>query len=174
MVHKIRMPKIDANVEEATVGGWLVEEGEPVEEGEKLVEIITDKANFELETEQGGYLREKLAPEKSIVPVGYVLALVSDEQEEPLPDVGEENRQVMERHREQMLFGAVPEEPEAEEETPAAEEETESRTVRATPAARRLARRKGVSIEQIDVGDAAVIREDDVQEYLRSRTAESD
>jgi pyruvate/2-oxoglutarate dehydrogenase complex dihydrolipoamide acyltransferase (E2) component len=173
MIHKIRMPKIDANVEEATVGGWLVEVGERVEEGDKLVEIITDKATFELETEQGGYLREKLAPEKSVLPVGYVLALVSDEPDEPLPDVGEENRQVMERHREQMLFGAVPEEPEAEE-TTGAEEETENRTARATPAARRLARREGVSIEQIDVGDAAVIREDNVQEYLRSRTEESD
>ena len=164
MAHKIRMPKIDANVEEASVGSWLKEEGEWIEEGDKLAEVITDKANFELESNSSGYLREKLTPPKSVVPVGYVIGLLSESQEEDLPDVSDENHRIMERHREQMLFGTIPGDSEAGE--PEGHEEPVGRKVRATPAARRLARQEGVNIEDMPRSPEGVVREEDVENYL--------
>jgi len=165
MVHKLRMPKIDANVEEGTIGGWLVEVGAKVEPGAALVEIITDKATFELEAEQGGILRSQVAAKKSVVPVGYVIALLADTEDEPLPDVAEENKEAVRRHLESMLLSAdgapVPDDSPTDQ---------QGRS-RATPAARRLARREGVSLDQIAAPEGKPIQESDVAAYLRSRDA---
>jgi pyruvate/2-oxoglutarate dehydrogenase complex dihydrolipoamide acyltransferase (E2) component len=173
MVHKVRMPRVDANVEEGAVGAWLKEVGQRVEAGEPLVEIITDKASFELECDVGGVLRGCTASEKSVVPVGYVLALLSDSADEPLPDVTQENEEVMQRHREAMLLGASETEPAAEQRAPSARDSTggpgAAARLKATPAARHLARQAGVRLQEIPVADGGVIRETDVQEYLRER-----
>jgi len=165
MVHKVRMPKIDANVEEGTIGGWLVEVGGKVEAGTALVEIITDKATFELEAEQGGILRGRVAAEKSVVPVGYVIALLTDTEDEVLPDVTDENKETVRRHLENMLLSAdgAP----APDESPPDQEGH----ARATPAARRLARREDVSLDQIEAPEGKPIQESDVAAYLRSRDA---
>ena len=60
------------------IGRWLKREGERVEAGEPLVEIITDKAKFDYESPASGILRKIVATEKSTVPVGYVIALFAD------------------------------------------------------------------------------------------------
>jgi len=86
MVTKVIMLKLAANVEEATVGRWFKNEGEPVESGEPLFEAITDKAALEVPAEGSGILRKILAPANSVVPVGQVIAVIAEPDEE-LPDV---------------------------------------------------------------------------------------
>jgi len=162
MVTRVRMPRIDASVLEGAVGQWLVAEGRRVEAGAPLVEIITDKATFELEADAAGYLRRQVAERKSVVPVGFVLALMSDEPDELLPDVGDENEEIMRRHVEAMLSGPVaPPEAPAQRATGQAGEESGGR-LHATPAARRLARRHAVDLADLRPGVGAVIREADV------------
>ncbi|HHX39050.1 MAG TPA: hypothetical protein GX715_03725, partial [Armatimonadetes bacterium] len=79
-------------MKEATVGRWLKSEGEPVAEGEPLVELITDKITFELEATGSGILRQAYFREKSVVPVGCTLAALGDSTE-ALPDIEAENRE---------------------------------------------------------------------------------
>ncbi|MBM4033110.1 MAG: 2-oxo acid dehydrogenase subunit E2 [Planctomycetes bacterium] len=86
MITKVIMPKLAANIEEATVGRWLKQEGEPVAAGELLFEAITDKAAVEVKAEGSGILRKVLAKENSVVPVGQAIALIA-EPDEALPDV---------------------------------------------------------------------------------------
>jgi pyruvate/2-oxoglutarate dehydrogenase complex dihydrolipoamide acyltransferase (E2) component len=173
MVFSICMPKIDANVREGTIGEWLKEEGQRVGEGDVLAEIITDKATFELESEHAGVLRRLVAPEKSVVPVGYVIALVSEEEDEPLRNVDEENERLMAQYRESMLFGgAGGQEPPAER--PPAQEPPSSgapRRRRATPAARRLARREGIPLQDVPAA-GEVVQEEDVRR--RAQAAEQE
>jgi len=172
MVHKIRMPKLDANVLEGSIGRWLKAVGEPVRAGEPLVEIITDKAAFELESKHRGFLRACLAPEKSVVPVGFVIALLSEDADEPLPDVRAENDETMKRHRETLLFGAAATGPPAGPHPAPGEAEGGApggSRPRATPAARRLARSKGVRLEDVEPGAGGVVREEDVTRHLRQR-----
>jgi pyruvate dehydrogenase E2 component (dihydrolipoamide acetyltransferase) len=165
MVVKVRMPKIDANVEEGTIGGWLCNTGDKVKPGQSLVEIITDKVTFELQCEQEGILRAQVAPEKSVVPVGYVIALLSDDANEPLPDVSGENRQIVRQHLDKML---APDRDEAAGQRQTSENRAAAR-VRATPAARRLARRENVRLEDIEASDGGAVQESDVIRYLRDR-----
>ncbi|MCK4373999.1 MAG: 2-oxo acid dehydrogenase subunit E2, partial [Candidatus Brocadiae bacterium] len=108
MVFKVRMPRIDANIEEGSIGRWLADCGDPIRAGRPLVEIITDKASFELEAEQGGILRAQVAAEKRVVPVGYVIALIGQDAAEPLPQVEEENEAVLAAYRRKLTAGLEP------------------------------------------------------------------
>lgn len=172
MVHKIKMPRVDANVQEATVGAWCVQCGERVEAGEPLVEIITDKANFELESDVGGVLRRQVAAEKSVVPVGYVIALVADSVDEPLPVVDEENETVMKAYEQALLTGDF-EALDLPAAVPAAQaaRDTESDRVRAVPAARRLAKEWGIDLAEVASHVQGVIRVEDVQSFAEREGA---
>ena len=48
---EIYVPELGESVTEATVGKWLKSEGEEVTAGEPVVELETDKVNFEVEAE---------------------------------------------------------------------------------------------------------------------------
>jgi pyruvate dehydrogenase E2 component (dihydrolipoamide acetyltransferase) len=146
-LHKVRFPKFDANVEEGTVGRWLVAEGDEVRVGARLVELVTDKANFEFENEFAGTVLRILAPEKSTVPVGYVLAVVGEPGEEVPDGVEAENEALIAAHS-QKLLGLTEGGGEAEPEPPAARKRKSLR-VRATPRARKLARERGVDLEAL-------------------------
>ena len=170
MVRRLLMPRIDPNVDEGTIGGWLVVPGESVDAGQAVVEIITDKATFELEAEAAGILRRHCATPRSVVPVGYVLALLSDGPAEPLPDVTEENRAVLVAYREALLGASAP------EPTPAhgrSVGDNPGEGVRATPAARRLAAREGIGLEALAERCLGAIRRRDVERELRRRRGET-
>jgi pyruvate dehydrogenase E2 component (dihydrolipoamide acetyltransferase) len=49
---------------------WLKREGDPVQAGEAVVELETDKVSYELESPTAGTLLKILAEENSRVPVG--------------------------------------------------------------------------------------------------------
>ena len=44
----IRMPQLGESVVEGTVGKWLVQEGQRIEKDQPVVEILTDKADSEV------------------------------------------------------------------------------------------------------------------------------
>jgi len=167
MIHKVTMPRVDANVEEGTLGDWLVPLGQAVAPGDPLVEVITDKASFELEAEQAGVLRSQVAPAGSVVPVGYILALLGDV-DEPLPDVDPENDAIMDAYR-QALLGFAPEDavPAA---PPAPRSKKSAGAVRATPVARRMAAREGIDLETLAVQADGVLRREDVEAEILRRS----
>jgi len=165
MIQRVVLPKFDANITEATIGEWQKAEGEPVEVGEPLVDIITDKANFELTAEAGGILRKIIAPEKSQVPLGYVVALVGDA-DEALPDVSAENDELMQTYLASVTAGTVSaptgEPADAPREAPA-----RPARIRATPRARRLARDHNVDLAVVrDASGVDVVTEKEVQHYI--------
>jgi len=51
MATSIIMPKAGMAMEEGTIVKWLKAEGEPVEKGEPLLEILTDKVKMEIEAQ---------------------------------------------------------------------------------------------------------------------------
>jgi pyruvate dehydrogenase E2 component (dihydrolipoamide acetyltransferase) len=138
IVYQVVLPKFDANVLEATLGPWHKSEGDRVEKGDVLVDVVTDKANFELEAEVSGTLRRILAPEKSEVPLGYVVALIG-EPGEPLIDVSTENERMMREYLASATMGTVPI-------SGRKEIGTVPVRVRATPRARRLAHERGIDL----------------------------
>ena len=162
MVHKITLPKFDANITAATVGRWLKSEGDAVRKDDVLVEMITDKATFALTSEADGVLRKIVAHEKSQVPLGYVVALLGDPRD-PLPDVSADNRRLMDDYLASVTARTLSAPPPEEKpdtggkgdrslpsmaplpSSPAEAAEPNSR-LRATPRARRLAREHNIDL----------------------------
>lgn len=163
MSTKVRIPKMDANMDEGTIGRWMKAEGDPVRKGEPIMELITDKAVFELESPASGTLRRILAPVKSVLPVGYIVALVGSASE-PLPDVAEENQRLMEERK--AAAGKAGRAAAAQQTRGIA---AVGERTRATPAARRLAREKGVALDSV-TPTAGVVTRQDVERFLERRS----
>jgi len=73
----ITMPEIGEGVTEATVVAWLKNVGEPIEAGEVIVEIMTDKASLEIESPAAGVLGEILHGADEEVRIGTVLGRIN-------------------------------------------------------------------------------------------------
>ncbi len=76
------MPQMGADMTEGTVVRWFKQVGDPVERGEIIAEIETDKANVELEAFESGTLLKLVAGEGDLVPVGDVIALLGEKDED--------------------------------------------------------------------------------------------
>ena len=59
MLKEVFMPKLSSTMEVGTLLEWFKEEGESVEVGEPLFEIMTDKINIEVESYEEGILLKK-------------------------------------------------------------------------------------------------------------------
>lgn len=62
--------------EEATLSFWYVEIGGAVKEGEDLVEMVTDKATFNVPSPAKGTLLEQSASEGDVVAVGASMGVI--------------------------------------------------------------------------------------------------
>lgn len=76
MAQPIIMPKAGMSMESGTIIKWLKSEGDPVEKGEVLFEIETDKTNMEVESEYNGVLIKILEEQGTIVPVTQVVGFI--------------------------------------------------------------------------------------------------
>jgi len=73
------MPKMGESIMEGTVLKWLKQVGDRIEEDESVLEVATDKVDTEVPAIQGGILREILATEGQVVPIGQAIALIETE-----------------------------------------------------------------------------------------------
>ncbi len=145
MIARIKIPRPSANIGEVAVTRLFKSENDPIAKGEPLAELTTDKAVFELEAPVSGTVRKMLADEKSVLPVGFILALVGSP-DEPLPDAEAWNRKVLAKHRGEPL-GARQTKRDGDAKPSSSRTGGAERAVRATPAARRLAREKGLDLK---------------------------
>ena len=146
MVTNIVMPKLSLTMKEGTVGKWYKKEGDSVEKGEPVVEVVSEKATYDLEAPASGVLRKIIAEEGVDVPVNAPIGII----------------------------GAADETlPETEASAEAAEEtggESERRVL-ASPAAKRLAKEHGIDISAVEgSGPEGRISEEDVKRFADQRS----
>ena len=78
MSEKIVVPALGESITEATVAKWLKNTGDTVEADEPIVELETDKVNLEVPSPVKGVLTEINSKDGSVVEVGALLGLVSE------------------------------------------------------------------------------------------------
>jgi pyruvate/2-oxoglutarate dehydrogenase complex dihydrolipoamide acyltransferase (E2) component len=78
MPHEVIMPALGMAQDTGKIVSWLKSSGDPVKTGDPLFEVETDKATMEVESPADGYLTDLQAEAGEDVPVGNVIALVSD------------------------------------------------------------------------------------------------
>ncbi|MDD5217771.1 MAG: lipoyl domain-containing protein [Candidatus Omnitrophica bacterium] len=64
--------------DEATIQTWFFEEGDPVEEGDNLVELITEDGVISIQATASGILAEVYYDEGELVAKGEVLCTIDD------------------------------------------------------------------------------------------------
>jgi 2-oxoglutarate dehydrogenase E2 component (dihydrolipoamide succinyltransferase) len=75
---EIRVPALGESVVDASVAAWHKQEGDPVTQGEALVELETDKVNLEVSAEQSGILQRIMKQQGETVKIGDVLAVIAE------------------------------------------------------------------------------------------------
>ena len=136
MTSEIVMPRMGLTMETGIIVSWLKSEGESVRAGEPLLEIETDKASVEIEALEGGTLQRIVAKAGDEVPVGGVIGYLTkpgEEAEPEAPVVAAQNPVPLPAQLSpHMIIPAV------------------EHKVRASPAARRLAKNLGVEIGEVN------------------------
>ncbi|MDE2801216.1 MAG: dihydrolipoamide acetyltransferase family protein [Gemmatimonadota bacterium] len=87
MTKNIIMPKYGLQQDNGTVVEWHVKEGDRVNKGDILLDLETDKALFEYESPESGYVRKLVAQNGEEVPVLSVIAIITDEADEAIGDL---------------------------------------------------------------------------------------
>ena len=161
MSSPIYMPKLGLTMTEGTLTEWLVDTGETVSQGQPVASIETDKIETEIEAEAEGHLHH-LCKSGEVFECGVVLGWVLEEGEEPpetpeTPEVA--NDQTMTIEQNEIL----------EKET-----KTKSSRIAASPAAKRLAKEKGVDLSTISgSGPSGRIVVEDVEAFSASTPVDS-
>jgi len=80
IVTTLKVPKTGGiPTTKASVLRWLKHEGDPVQVGDAVVELETDKVSYELESPVAGILLKILAEESARVPVGGKLCHIGEQ-----------------------------------------------------------------------------------------------
>jgi pimeloyl-ACP methyl ester carboxylesterase len=139
MAHEIVMPRVDMDMMSGRMGRWHAVEGAHVAKGETLFEIETDKAAMEVDAPASGVLRFVAAAEGDVLPVGACIGWIVAEGEDfarpaarPAPVAAETEPGAAFRLDEEGAAFAHP-----------------GLGPRATPAARRIARERGLGLSTV-------------------------
>ena len=159
MATEVKLPRLGQGMESGTIVKWLKAEGEPVQKGEPLYELDTDKVTQEVEAEASGVLL-KIAVREGEVEVGRTIGVIGEEGE-AVADApsGDANGDAPAQEKDEKP-ATEPPKPQAEPEQPAAAA-TNGR-VKASPLARRIARERGIELSAISgTGpDGRIVAED--------------
>src|SRR5690606_18253762 len=134
------------------------QEGEPVEEGEPLLSVLTDKIDIEVEAPVSGVLRKILVQQGEMVPINTPIAVIAEADE----DITALLAQAGAGNTNQASADASP-----SGEGAGAPPDGREERVRATPVARRLAREHGVDLAVVPgSGPRGRVTRADVEEHL--------
>ena len=156
------MPKLGVDMQEGEIIEWKKQEGDVVNEGDILLEIMSDKTNMELEAEDSGVLLKITRQAGETVPVTEVIGYI-----------GAEGEVVADNAASAPATEAAPQVEEvATVEAPVVAAQAkapvvhEGGKVRATPKARKVARELGIDLAQVSgTGAKGRVHADDVEDF---------
>jgi pyruvate dehydrogenase E2 component (dihydrolipoamide acetyltransferase) len=198
MAELVTMPKLGFDMAEGKLVRWVKAEGDPVEKGDVIAEIETDKATVEVESSFQGVMFRHLVGEGTELPVNAPIAVVTgegealseDEIEALLGDSGaavsknpgakadkpakaEKKTDEKPPSKDEKTAKAEPK----PEEKPATEDVSETDVTpaggeRSSPLARRMAEEHDISLSEVEgSGPQGRIVKKDVEDYLEGLRA---
>ena len=148
MATAVMMPQVGQDIETGVIVEWFKKENDPIQKGDAIASVESDKATFDVEAYESGVLLKILHAEGAEVPVLTPIAYIGQPGEE-----------------------VIAHEPATETSPPAAKHKAPSVTVpipkrdgpAASPSARRLAKEKGVDLQTMTgTGPGGRITKEDV------------
>ena len=129
-VKEVKLPRINDSEDESVIVFWHKSEGDPVQKGETLVEVQTEKAVTEIAAETDGILTKIHIPRGDVAHVGDVLGTIEEEGTAGVAPADEAASQPSE---------ALPEEGAS----------AKKEFVKASPRVRKLAKELGVELAEV-------------------------
>jgi pyruvate dehydrogenase E2 component (dihydrolipoamide acetyltransferase) len=174
----VLMTQLSPTMTEGRIARWLKKEGDTLESGEVMAEIETDKATMEMEVVDEGVLHRIIADEGATVVVGAPIAVIAEDGEEVPADyqpAGEATPAAEAAPVETAVEASAPAEPApvatpapASVVEPAVDSVADSRRIKASPLARRMARQKGINLAAITgTGPKGRITKGDVEKAVK-------
>lgn len=150
----VTMPKMGMTMKEGTLSKWYKNEGDTVIKGEVLFEVETEKITNQIESSAGGILFQIVVPTGTTVPVGAIVAVIAEPEEQPERIEGVQLGEAVEG--EASSGGAS-----SGEEPPAPKPR-----ILSTPSARRVARQLAIDISLVPgTGPNGKVKEADVLKF---------
>ncbi|MCL6588655.1 MAG: 2-oxo acid dehydrogenase subunit E2 [Firmicutes bacterium] len=163
MATKVVLPMLGQTMEEGTIIRWIKQEGETVEKGEPLLEVMTDKVNMEVEAPATGVLRKIIAQPEEVVPVMGLIGIIGTP-DEPIDDILAEIGRPPDFGIQSTPGASTPQEKPTAKDVQIANER-----VFISPRAKRIAEEQGVPIEALagrGTGPNGRVVEKDVLAYI--------
>ncbi|PAD75134.1 2-oxoglutarate dehydrogenase complex dihydrolipoyllysine-residue succinyltransferase [Paenibacillus campinasensis] len=166
---EITVPAMGESITEGTIFKWHVKEGDAVSVGDVLLELETDKVNLEISAEAEGVVEKILRQEGENVTIGEVIGQIAAQEgvtksapapkaEEPAPAKSE----------------AAPAAEAVKPPAPAPVDSGDASGTTASPSARKLARERGIDLEQVQGRDPiGRIYHDDVKNHQAGEASAS-
>ncbi len=151
------MPRMGMTMETGVITKWYKKVGDPVKSGEPIVEIMTDKANMDVEAESSGYIYKIFAEEGEEVPVGNIIGIIKNENDT------EESLKLFLKNLNLTNSNATnnnlpPTKAKHSKEKIHNKQKT-AKEISATPLAKRLAKKYGIDIRKIETTSIATSKD---------------
>lgn len=159
MANVVVMPKLGLTMKQGKIMKWFKQEGEPIQTGEKLFEVATDKLTNEVEANSTGIVRRLLAQEGDSIPCLKPIAIIAEANEDINDLIPNEEGAKPQQSAE------IPKE-KASMTVKESQKSISSGRVIASPAAKKLAKEKAIDLAQISgTGPHGRIVLEDVEKY---------
>lgn len=178
----IIVPELAESITEGTIAQWMVAEGDYVNQGDTVVELETDKVNLEVSAESSGVLTNIKAQEGDDVEVDDVIGTLDENAEAGTASSSAEGSSKEESSKEESSkeetkkASKAPEKDEKPAATSSESKESTDETDQqvASPAARKLAREKGIDLNSVQTQDPmGRVRTEDVKNAANQPKASS-
>ncbi|PDM40168.1 MULTISPECIES: 2-oxoglutarate dehydrogenase complex dihydrolipoyllysine-residue succinyltransferase [unclassified Geobacillus] len=161
---EVKVPELAESITEGTIAQWLKKPGDHVEKGESICELETDKVNVEIMAEESGVLQQILANEGDTVAVGQAIAVIGEGQA-AAPANQEEPKPAAPKNLQETNVKT-----EGKQEQPLASAGQPTQRPIASPAARKIAREKGIDLTQVPTVDPlGRVRKQDVESFAQQQ-----
>ncbi|MEJ3716962.1 2-oxoglutarate dehydrogenase complex dihydrolipoyllysine-residue succinyltransferase [Paenibacillus polymyxa] len=151
----IIVPAMGESITEGTISKWLVKEGDSVGQGDVLLELETDKVNLEISAEEAGVVQKILRQEGDTVVIGEAVGLIGSGSGVEATGAGEA---AATQAPEAPSVATSPTSVESggkavEKSAPPIPSNSDGNGQTASPSARKLARERGIDLEQVQGKD---------------------
>lgn len=163
---EVKIPIPDQTTEQVRIVKWHKAEGDPVNKGQVVLEVETDKSVIEVEAADSGTLLKRLYAEDDNVPVGKIVAYIGAAGT-LIPDAAAPAAaQAAATNPTAAAASAVTASPAS---APADDDATDR--IKASPIAKRIAKERGIDLSQVcGSGPKGRIVRDDVEKFSPAAT----
>lgn len=173
MLVEVVMPKMGESIQEGKILRWMKKPGDKIEQDESILEISTDKVDSEIPSPSAGFLSKIVVPEGDTVEVGTIIAVI--ETDAAALAIGHSPEPSASFAKHEVIAETVPSVHSGVLEAPAKKEQKRNGERFYSPLVRTIARKEGVSTEELNAvegsGIAGRLTKHDLEEYLRHRTS---